>query len=124
MSYKTAAHQVLIQSLVNGGTTISRDNHLPTTGYVVGGVVPSLHYPMYAIDVEIIEGFIGNYIDTTGYIGAWIDNTDNSMYLDVVEYVDELAYAMKLADERGELAIYDVVNDEVLDVNQYFTSDN
>lgn len=136
MNTLLAANYLLTTTLRDGGATASRSNHVPTTGYVVGGLVPSLILSAVATKDEIdnegqvgmsshqlTQMFLDENLDKTGYVGGWLDSHSKQIYLDVVEFVDELAYAMKLADERDEIAIYDVANDKCLFVGEYFDKD-
>lgn len=48
--------------------------------------------------------------------GVWTDPEDGTLYVDVVEHVDALTDAIRVAVSRGEKAIYDLRDCKVIDV--------
>lgn len=128
MTYLEAAKLadlLFIGCIQNDGATISREGYYEPRGghhYLVGGAAKTLQDSAYKIDLQDIEDFISENISVTGLIGGWIERENGTiyLYLDAVNDVHELAYAMKLADERDELAVYDVTNERCIYVDDYF----
>lgn len=90
-------------------------------GYVVGGVVPTFKVSLNFLTPEMLtllaNWLVVNAVHGNGDgIGVWLD--EDILYFDVVEWSDSLSYALKLADERGELAIYDIENSRCIDTNE------
>lgn len=53
---------------------------------------------------------------TLSYLGFWQDPDTGVWYVDFVIHTYSLKYAMEIAKFRGELAIYDAKNDEIINV--------
>lgn len=89
---------------------------LPTTGFWVGGVRPSLVVESAS---EIDRGDLGWFIGNTEsrYFGVWTDMEDGKIYFDAVTHVDNREDAVNLGRERGEIAIWDIENGEEIRVN-------
>jgi hypothetical protein len=91
-----------------GGTFAVDGSAVPTTGYFVGGAVPSLINPTREQMIDFIE--------TAGadYVGFWEDSETLALYVDAVDHTESEAFARRLSILRGEIAYWDVVKgDEV-----------
>lgn len=128
------APQVLEEIFLNDGCTleVSENEIYPTSfsryseAYAVAMFVgDDLRIPnYYAVDDEIIHQIIigfKNHITkvqesmkprTNIYFGGWIDdaNDKNDLVFDVVEVVYDLGWAIEKAIERGQDAIFDLIN--------------
>jgi len=84
---------------------------LPLTGFWVGGVRPSL--VINSID-ELDRGDLGWFIGGTDaqYFGVWTDKEDGKIYFDAVTHVQKRSEALALGAERGEIAVWDILNSE------------
>jgi hypothetical protein len=96
------AHEVRNGS--QGGTYSLTRRPVPTDGYVVGGVVPSLINPTW----EQVADFVSEC--PSDYVGYWYD-TDGSLYVDAVEITTSERYARRLCALRSEIAYYDISTD-------------
>lgn len=85
-----------------GGTFNVNGQAVPTDGYFVGGVVPSLINPTREQVFDLVEAA------PSDYVGYWEDSQDLALYVDAVDWTPSRAYAERLADLRGEIAFWDV----------------
>jgi len=124
------APQVLEEIFLNDGCTLEvSENEIYSTSFsryseayaVAMFVGDDLRIPNhYDIDDEILHqiiiGFKNHIIKvqesmkprTNIYLGAWVDKND--LVFDVVEVVYDLAHAIEKAIERGQDAIFDLIN--------------
>lgn len=105
----------------NGGATL----HLPsgeydryTTGYYVGGYAKAVTFPL---EGSTVADYVLAAIDVissvpagkrTGNLGSWIDTETGTVWIDASEHYTDRTEAMRVAAERGELAIWDIANAE------------
>jgi len=87
-----------------GGTFNVNGRTVPTDGYFVGGVVPSLINPTPAQVLAFIET-VG-----TDYVGFWEDSETLALYIDAVDHVRTPEAAERLSALRSEIAYWDVAN--------------
>lgn len=94
-------------ALSDGGTSVPQ----PTTGYAVGGRVPSLELERWRDSDaarEAVETFVREHDNESGTVlGSWVDPATDTLYLDVCDVLADKRAALALARERGELAIWD-----------------
>ena len=97
----------------HGGTFTLDGSETPTTGYFVGGVVPSLviRKAREGFHYEIIREFVLDAPDGS-MVGFWFDGDTGACYVDVVDHVILEEFAKSVGRARGELAIWDVANAE------------
>lgn len=84
-----------------GGTFNVDGKIVPTTGYFIGGAVPSLINPTPAQVLEFIE------TSPSDYVGYWEDSATNALYIDAVDHVHTEYGARRLAELRSEIAYWD-----------------
>ena len=99
-----------------GGSIPLWSDELPTTGYVVGGVVSSLVLPSVdtlllwdRTDYDLILPWLSDHADQLAgadTLGWWIDSETDRAYVDASTVVDDLATAVQLGRERGEIAVW------------------
>lgn len=93
------------------GTVDSWDQPLPEAGFYVGGVRPSLVYKdVNHVDRSDLAWFIGG--TEARYFGVWVDSEDGQIYFDAVTHVEKLQDAVALGNEREEVAIWDIAENE------------
>lgn len=106
---------LILASLVNGGdggTVYS--GAAPTTGYIVGGVVPSLVTPdsaSYDTMEELLRNWVGEHIEKiflAPAVGWWLE--DENIHIDVNTHTNNLSAALKLGKAWNQLAIWDIEN--------------
>ena len=101
-----------------GGYTVGLDTRglpcTPTEGYMVGIPGPHAKTQTYApnfhdlIDQREAISRLAEKHAHKLYAGAWFDGENGTWHLDISECVSTLEKALKLARERGELAVWDV----------------
>ena len=119
----TQEKKAYIDTLLDGGYTRLADGTInPTEGYIVGGVTKESkmvetfvliddHYAEFkglwrTYDMQLDErNPLG--LGSSG-IGTWIHK--GKIYFDLVQHIQDLDVATKLAKEHGEIAIYDCKN--------------
>ncbi len=94
----------------------SEQSNLPTTGYYVGGVRPSLVYTGEEyVDRSDLAWFIGT--TESRYFGVWKDSEDGMIYFDAVTWVESEDDALSLGRERDEIAVWDIAGNRELRCN-------
>lgn len=107
----------------NGGTTLhlmSGEYDRYTDGYYVGGLVKGETFPLagsYAADYTIAAINIISRIPVGAgetHIGSWLDRETGTVWIDASEHYADRTEALRVAVDRGELAIWDIAaNEEV-----------
>lgn len=93
----------------------SEQDHLPKTGFYVGGVRPSLVISNIAdLDRGDLAWFIGG--TEARYFGVWTDTDDGKIYFDAVDWIEDAAAALNLAFSRNEIAVWDIEHSEEIRV--------
>lgn len=110
--YRNLAHDI-VNGTVAGFTVGEHDQQVPTSGFAVGGDpdCPEVRIASVATASEdLVSGFMATYSIATGenWMGGWVHEGD--LYLDAPTIMLELDDALRLAGERGELAIFDLEN--------------
>jgi len=129
----TQEKKAYIDTILDGGYTHLSDGTVnPTEGYIIGGVTESttMHAEVYGSAYPDTKAhFAGfkklwdkyqilldehkdtyrmyKYADGLG-VGTWIH--EGQIYFDLVQHINDLDVATKLAKEHGEIAIYDCRN--------------
>ena len=114
-SYAAALADGLASAPAGGSIPLWSDA-LPSTGYVVGGVVSSLVLPSPdtltwwdRTDYDLILSWLSDHADqlaSADTLGWWIDSETDRAYVDASTVVPDLATALQLGRERGEIAIW------------------
>jgi hypothetical protein len=93
------------------GYSVDVYGDIPEDGYMVGGLVMALTFPVEEISVEEISTYLGSYWLTLNrpgvYAGIWTH--EGTVYVDISEKFHSRTYAAQSAKLRNELAFYDVV---------------
>lgn len=104
-------------TLVNGGGTFYADTLLPfapEVGYMVGTADGTAAYQADPEALAETMRRVGQEF-TASFVGTWVA-PDGRVHVDPVEYVKGKARALRLAAERGQLAIYGFAERMALDV--------
>jgi hypothetical protein len=117
---------LITEAILGGGTTLNRDGAIESRrdGYVVGGRVPSLKVPVIpGICVEVARWLERQPVTQSwsGHVGSWLDG--DTLYVDLVDIVDDKLEAAAIGRGRGELAIYDLSTSESIFLEQYRSTD-
>lgn len=115
----------------NGGGSFSfNGEEIPTSGYMVGGVTPSVildpgtTLPRLILDLLHFYQRNQEHLDKDGlFLGTWVDPETGKIYLDVSQRVADLEEALKIGDLRGEIAIWDVINGQEISVQDRTVSE-
>jgi len=113
--------QVLLETASTGGSTASPTGFkVPESGYMVGGLTPSLIFGSDLLDGaahrEVAEERIFNWLrkhpamimNPNIYLGGWIDNFYGMVYIDLSEWMQHKDAAIDRARTLGEIAIWDL----------------
>lgn len=100
----------------DGGTVPVNGMPLPSSGYYVGGRIPSLVMDRSELDrrdVVPLQSVI-NFVSRaqTWYVGVWADG--DKIYFDAVEWYQEEHTAAAIGRVRREIAIWDVARSREL----------
>ncbi len=89
-----------------GGFTRSNELGSPTKGFSVampGGTVFG-EMPGYVTFKSVVSALLSD-----GYsVGGWLDTETGKVYIEPIRIYQDLNAALKAAEHRGELAIYDL----------------
>lgn len=94
-----------LESGEDGGTYAMDNGSIPTDGYMIGGLVPSLINPTAS---QIAEFVLSN---SAAYVGFWRDS-DGTVYIDAVTHTPSERFARRLSELRNEIAYWDVSNSQ------------
>jgi hypothetical protein len=94
-----------LESNEDGGTYAMDNGSLPSDGYMIGGLVPSLINPTASQIAEFVES------NSAQYVGFWKD-ADGTVYVDAVSYTSDERFARRLSALRNEIAFWDVSNSQ------------
>lgn len=103
-----ALYDALNDESVDGVTITQSGSPLFDHGYYVGGVVPSLVNPS--------EDDLTIFLATceTDHVGLWRDRETGNVFVDSVDWISDERYAVRLAQVRNELAVWDITrNSEI-----------
>ena len=100
----------IIQSTKNNGGYSHDTKHRYSVAYGDNEVILSLK--------EFNEEVVINYLKKHGTIGTWINTENNMVYLDTSKTIEDKKEAIKFAKESNQLAIYDLVKNEEIKINQ------
>jgi hypothetical protein len=112
----------LDDTLRNGGGTFDALTLEPVTSgpWAVGGSLPGIVLDASGDGYHRRLAFGNAYLDllTSGarIIGTWID--DGRLYIDAIELIESTDDALRLAAERGELAVYHITDKRTLTVRE------
>lgn len=107
-----------------GGGTLSLLGHsVPAYGYLVGGAGPVLVFRNEA-DLREHWGMVESFVSAVHahghqFIGWWTDPETEKVYLDCSTWHAELYDADRLSQRRGEIAFYDIENNDSLKTGAY-----
>jgi hypothetical protein len=112
----------IFNDILNGsqGQTYANNGnvHKETNGFFVGIFgfsVPKMYflnpkYPILTLANQIANTFV---VDNLNYIGSWVSN--DVVYIDKVEWIENFDEAVKKGLENNQKAIYDIENSK--DIN-------
>ena len=98
----------MLEALKGGGFTnwITPESK---TGYLVAGACPAIvRESVHEVTKTDIIDLIVRADDIADAIGGWVDEEDGKAYLDGNTWIPDLETALKVARERGELAVWDI----------------
>lgn len=115
---------LIAQLRSDGGFSASAQGVTPATGYMVSRQGHTLKFPASWRDSATSVLFSTYLLQNAApllqgaYFGGWVNEEGghNYIYLDLSDCVPTLDEALTLAAERGELAVYDVVNQTSINV--------
>lgn len=114
----SALDDILTATLRDGGGTWSSDL-LPIgrwNVWAVGGSLPGQTIPLQeaaAPGPAGIDGAVARLqLDGASYIGTWLD--EGTVYIDAIDLIEDTDEAIKVASERGELAIYNLATGQTI----------
>lgn len=116
------ATELLTKGAAGGGTIAARvGQQIPGQGYVVGqrGISGHLHY--FEV-LDWVRRELPAVLSQGHYFGAWVDSETGVTYLDVVRVFSELVPACRDAEQRGELAIWDLGGQREIRAAEYVTA--
>lgn len=110
--------KIYAETMTNGGYSVNiLNNQVPESGFMVSLPESELKVSVERFNPQILR----NYINSTNelnnpkmYLGTWIEN--NNVYVDTSENILNKEEAIRKGIERGQLAIYDVKNQEVVNL--------
>lgn len=109
----TIAETLLARTARDGGVTVSLvsgDVAAHTSGFYVGGRVKEtlVKDPSDIGDYLTAVSTITRRAGGVGYIGAWKNDETGVVHVDASDHVEDFGTAVRIAKERGELAIWEI----------------
>jgi len=109
----TIAETLLARTARDGGVTVSLvsgDVAAHTSGFYVGGRVQEtvVADPSDIADYQSAVTTITRRAGGVGYIGSWRDIETGHVHIDASDHVEDFDSAIRIAQERGELAIWEI----------------
>lgn len=120
--YADMAREV-VEAFRNGdgtGLTWRRIVEAPHDGYMVGGLVPeSVEAVLSAATVRefLTRADVQAAYGKGAWVGIWLNPETDRYHLDMSQVITSELTALVLAENRGELAIFDVANGVSIDVH-------
>lgn len=118
-------HHFLNDTIANGGATVYARNDPSVAGrYIVGGI-DTYSTPMHGIKTPFFHEIIRRMAERVdGYtaetFGSWIH--DDRIYLDLGNTYTTIYAAMQAAAHRGEIAIWDRVQNREINVAEWLSN--
>lgn len=141
MDIATAVSTLITETALNGGATVDIESGTTITrpGYIVAlgeEFTWRMHFNGAEASTRILSSagvlpWVTQYVEhavtwiealgdwqaiSPVYVGAWIDDKTNTLYLDLSEVVADRDTALKLAARRGQLAIFDTATGQDIPV--------
>jgi hypothetical protein len=108
----------MVKGEEGGGTVRRTESPLPSGGYYVGGIYPSLVFPSVdTFDRGEVAWWIGNHF--ASFYGVWVDSTDGKVYVDAVSHFHFIKNALDNGKARGEIAIWGIKENEEIRVDSH-----
>ena len=114
--------EALDATLADGGGTFDAHTFAPlgaTWAWAVGGGIPGHTIELVAerdLEGALAQAFAALVDAGADVIGTWLD--EGVLYVDAVDLIEDTDEAIRLAAERGELAIYHLTTKTTLEVSR------
>lgn len=125
-----AIETLIAETRDSGGSTVSVTGaNLPDSGYMVGGMVDGVMTAAEMLSPEhhddlvyAITNYISKHFDLLTqrniFLGGWVDAQEDTLWIDISERFNVKEYALLTAEDRGEIAIWDVAESEEIRVKE------
>lgn len=131
MGQDMLAIDLLDSALQDGGGTFQsngvkiRSDHFTTDVWVVGGKTPSLkrrlNGSVLPADIQVVSAWLFN--NPSDIYGSWLEDETGITYIDAVDLVEDQFDAVVMGKERGELALYNMVTGETVELKHFSLGD-
>ena len=101
----------VLRSLEGGTLTREGEDHSKVDGYWVGGAGSTL---VFNSEQLIMLALVNEFFESclSEYVGWWTDSETGKVYFDAVTWFPDLRAAHRAAEDRGEIAFWDIANGE------------
>lgn len=112
---KSVAKQIFSS---DAGTVPFEADELPSTGYLVGGIVSALILESDEVGTRegrgMVEAFLTYLADRIrpAFIGWWTDEETGKLWVDAVSWHADEFEAARIGNDRLQIAIYDIARGE------------
>ena len=98
--------------ILHTGTSVNAEYKRPTSGYMVSiAAGPVYHFSEPVPFGELVQFVEGNPLDNeTTFYGSWLDKETGKIYIDLAANLRSKDFALALAKDLKEIAIWDVIN--------------
>lgn len=107
---------IVKETLKNGGSSTSLLNK-SANGFMVSvkdcAIIPVNDFNVKALK-KVITKNIELLSNPSNFLGTWIDN--GNVYIDISESINDRETAIKLGKERHQLGIYDISNQQTIEL--------
>lgn len=94
----------------NGGISLSSENKIPTSGFMVSLMGTEMQLAMDTRGIEDAVDFMHRHCPKDKYFGAWVDG--DTLYLDRSINIQDREVAIAFGKANEQIAIYDVEKGE------------
>ena len=110
--------KIYAETMINGGYSVNiLNNQVPESGFMVSLPKTELKVSVERFNPQILRNYVNftpELNDPKMYLGTWIENDE--VYIDASENIADKETAIRKGIEQGQLAIYDVVNQTVINL--------
>ena len=110
--------KIYAETMINGGYSVNiLNNQVPESGFMVSLPKTELKVSVERFNPQILRNYVNftpELNDPKMYLGTWIE--EDEVYIDTSENIADKETAIRKGIEQGQLAIYDVVNQTVINL--------
>ena len=107
----TAATLALAGITASGGATVNLQGETPSAGFAVSTFPQAERIIKGPVGLPAVWDYVSEHADHLeggAYLGAWVDPETGWGYLDMSTIFEDIATAVRLGADAGQLAVFDL----------------